>query len=98
MMDSSGDGTARIWDLTSQEEPSSVVLTHVPKDAANRDVCTVDWHPHGHVLATGSYEGIARIWTKNGEFFYKILNNFKKRFGIRTSKKKETQTPSYHLQ
>lgn len=26
----------------------------------------LDWNPEGSLLATGSYDGLARIWTKDG--------------------------------
>jgi len=33
----------------------------------NKDVTTLDWNPSGTLLATGSYDGQARIWTPRGE-------------------------------
>ena len=33
-----------------------------------KDVTTLDWNGDGSLLATGSYDGFARIWTKEGEF------------------------------
>jgi transducin (beta)-like 1 len=30
------------------------------------DVTTLDWHPAGSLLATGSYDGCARVWTREG--------------------------------
>ena len=35
--------------------------------SANKDVCAVDWTSDGARLATGSYDGHARIWTSNGD-------------------------------
>lgn len=60
----SGDGTARIWTVSSDGEP--LILPHAPPEAPNRDVTTLDWTPSGDLLATGSYEGIARVWGPNG--------------------------------
>jgi len=59
----SGDRTARIWDVSSRQ-PSSVECHH-PLEK-EKDVTTLDWHPSGGFLATGSYDGLARVWTKDG--------------------------------
>ena len=70
----SGDSTARIWRIpTSPCGPSTVVdppliLTHFNKDQDHsKDVTTLDWNSTGTHLATGSYDGLARIWTETGE-------------------------------
>lgn len=68
----SGDSTARIWDM-SDNAPSSqqLVLRHcINKGGAevpsNKDVTSLDWNCDGTYLATGSYDGYARIWTTEG--------------------------------
>lgn len=68
----SGDSTARIWDM-SDNAPSShqLVLRHcINKGGAevpsNKDVTSLDWNCDGTFLATGSYDGYARIWTTEG--------------------------------
>ena len=61
----SGDGTARIWSINDSKAPP-IVLQHA-SDSDTKDVTTLDWHPTGQVLATGSYDGIARIWTIQGK-------------------------------
>uniref|UniRef100_A0A8C1WK75 Transducin beta like 1 X-linked n=1 Tax=Cyprinus carpio TaxID=7962 RepID=A0A8C1WK75_CYPCA len=33
---------------------------------SNKDVTSLDWNSDGTLLATGSYDGFARIWTKDG--------------------------------
>ncbi|KAE9607800.1 putative transcription factor WD40-like family [Lupinus albus] len=72
----SGDSTARIWTIaegrckTSSQKPlNTVVLKHVMArtNDKNKDVTTLDWNGDGTLLATGSYDGQARIWTTNGE-------------------------------
>merc|ERR1711936_1468249 len=68
----SGDSTARIWNLTQGGEATVKVLKHciqmegreVP---SNKDVTSLDWNCGGDLLATGSYDGYARIWDTNGQ-------------------------------
>lgn len=47
--------------------PEPIVLNHLPNLNDNKDVTTLDWNPSGTLLATGSYDGQARIWTPRGE-------------------------------
>lgn len=71
----SGDSTARIWTIVdagcrSQNGPSNVlVLKHVKgrTNEKSKDVTTLDWNGEGTLLATGSYDGQARIWSTSGE-------------------------------
>eukprot|EP00051_Salpingoeca_urceolata_P010043 m.122353 g.122353 ORF g.122353 m.122353 type:complete len:486 (-) comp16559_c0_seq2:1189-2646(-) len=66
----SGDSTARIWTLPKDDsgEVESVVLRHFqPEGEESRDVTALDWNNDGSLLATGSYDGAARIWTRSGE-------------------------------
>ena len=39
---------------------------------SNKDVTSLDWNSSGTLLATGSYDGYARIWTTKGNFLKKI--------------------------
>ena len=32
----------------------------------NQDVTSLDWNASGEMLATGCYDGYARIWSKDG--------------------------------
>ncbi|MEQ2215151.1 F-box-like/WD repeat-containing protein TBL1XR1-A, partial [Xenoophorus captivus] len=101
---SSGDSTARIWNLNENNSSSStqLVLRHCIREGgqdvpSNKDVTSLDWNvgfrsviliaclvslpyakqasngcflsvqqSEGTLLATGSYDGFARIWTKDG--------------------------------
>lgn len=68
----SGDSTARIWSVPEgpcgpSVHPHVVELKHVTtNNEKSKDVTTLDWHPSGSLLATGSYDGLARIWTDKG--------------------------------
>ncbi|CAF1171337.1 unnamed protein product, partial [Didymodactylos carnosus] len=66
----SGDSTARIWNLMEPKSQEMVLRhcirrgdTQVP---SNKDVTSLDWNPSGTQLATGSYDGYARIWSTDG--------------------------------
>ncbi|KAJ7958216.1 F-box-like/WD repeat-containing protein [Quillaja saponaria] len=73
----SGDSTARIWNIADgscsssmQTEPVNVAVLRHFKGRTNeksKDVTTLDWNGDGKLLATGSYDGQARIWSSDGE-------------------------------
>ncbi|CAL5418081.1 unnamed protein product [Camellia sinensis] len=72
----SGDSTARIWTVgdgpCSSSMPNGplnvVVLKHYKGriNEKSKDVTTLDWNAEGTLLATGSYDGQARIWNRDG--------------------------------
>ncbi|XP_014206148.1 F-box-like/WD repeat-containing protein TBL1XR1 [Copidosoma floridanum] len=68
----SGDSTARIWDMSgNSQSPNQLVLRHCIQRGgtevpSNKDVTSLDWNCDGTLLATGSYDGYARIWTTDG--------------------------------
>ncbi|KAL3911819.1 MAG: hypothetical protein SGPRY_008551, partial [Prymnesium sp.] len=70
----SGDTTARIWKVPegpytkSPRVGETLVLQHLCKDKEkSKDVTTLDWNHTGTALATGSYDGQARIWSSSGK-------------------------------
>ncbi|GAA5902905.1 hypothetical protein JCM6882_009157 [Rhodosporidiobolus microsporus] len=73
-----GDSTCRMWDVpppssSSSSAPSTqtVVSDHIVCKHASAqrkvDITCVAWDPSGSLLATGSEDGIARIWTPSGD-------------------------------
>jgi WD40 repeat protein len=72
---SSGDATARIWDLSpGADHSNALVLRHQAADSEKpKDVTTLDWNHDGSLLASGSYDGMARVWTREGECVYSGL-------------------------
>ncbi len=79
----SGDSTARIWPVpnirssntSNATAPQPIILEHVlnsekeltygrPK---SNHVTTLEWNPTGQTLATGCYDGCARLWSVIGE-------------------------------
>lgn len=66
----SGDATARIWDLRDGGNiDRPLVLKHINQQTPStksKDVTTMDWSFDGAYLATGTYDGLARIWTREG--------------------------------
>lgn len=71
----SGDSTARIWNMNdNSNSPNQLVLQHCIQRGgtevpSNKDVTCLDWNCNGTYLATGSYDGFARIWTTEGRLF-----------------------------
>ncbi|OMP01869.1 hypothetical protein COLO4_11505 [Corchorus olitorius] len=93
----SGDSTARIWTIADghsksggQNSPSNVlVLKHVKgrTNEKSKDVTTLDWNGEGTLLATGSYDGQARIWTTNGELRTTLSKHKGPIFSLKWNKK-----------
>ncbi|XP_038971681.1 WD40 repeat-containing protein HOS15-like isoform X2 [Phoenix dactylifera] len=93
----SGDSTARIWTISDgpcgsnmQISPPNVhVLKHF-EDRTNeksKDVTTLDWNEEGTLLATGSYDGQARIWNREGELKNTLIKHKGPIFSLKWNKK-----------
>jgi len=86
----SGDNTARIWTIPdSPNDPVKppIVLEHKSKYVSKRDVTTIEWNPSGTLLATGSYDGNARIWNKAGQLIYTMQRHVGPIFSLKWNQK-----------
>ncbi|KAI9490658.1 WD40-repeat-containing domain protein [Zychaea mexicana] len=85
----SGDATARLWRVPEGNEavPPPVILSHLPNVNESKDVTTLDWNPSGTLLATGSYDGQARIWTLKGELRFIMAQHRGPIFSLKWNKK-----------
>lgn len=92
----SGDATARLWhvprNVSTQQAASTAissvkVLRHVSAGNANksRDVTTLDWNRNG-LLATASYDGVARIWKSDGELVKELVGHKGPIFALKWNK------------
>lgn len=51
------------------------------------DVTTLDWNTAGTMLATGSYDGCARIWTEHGELKHTLVMHKGPLFSLKWNRK-----------
>merc|ERR1712137_1399163 len=82
----SGDGTARLWKILKDGSPSvPKILEHSTGEdnQDNPDITTLDWNPSGTLLATGSYDGSARIWCYDGTLKHTLENHEGPIFSVR---------------
>lgn len=88
----SGDGTARLWPFNDSGVGTPIVLQHQFKDIENhknatKDVTSLEWNNHGTLLATGFYDGQARIWSPEGELVKTLCEHKGPIFSIKWNKK-----------
>lgn len=87
----SGDSTACIWTIPdSPNDPvkPAIVLEHKSEnDEDSKDITTIEWNPSGTLLATGAYDGKARIWNKSGQLIYTMNRHHAPIFSLKWNKK-----------
>ena len=81
----SGDSTARIWGVPpgasgvpagDMASANPIELRHVSSSAqTSKDVTTIDWSGDGTKLATGSYDGQARVWNTKGDLLATLTSH-----------------------
>eukprot|EP01129_Flabellula_baltica_P009476 TRINITY_DN3877_c0_g1_i2.p1 TRINITY_DN3877_c0_g1~~TRINITY_DN3877_c0_g1_i2.p1 ORF type:complete len:389 (-),score=74.55 TRINITY_DN3877_c0_g1_i2:268-1434(-) len=91
----SGDGTARLWKIMdglcgrgASEEASrtAISLNHsTDGDNSNCHITTLDWSNEGTMLATGSYDGVARIWDWRGDLILSLKKHKGSIFSLKWS-------------
>lgn len=87
----SGDASARIWEmggeLAKDGYSKSTVLQHGHHGDRNKDVTTLEWSPDGELLATGSYDGVARVWRRSGELMFVLKRHRGPIFSLKWNKR-----------
>jgi WD40 repeat protein len=95
---SSADGTCRLWGLWDASSATSLPdNTPLPIDAVvmphsqhigerYKDVTSVNWSPNGQHLATGCYDGVARVWTALGHLEMELNDHSGPVFSLKWSK------------
>jgi hypothetical protein len=88
----SGDASARIWKMGGPKATHGLgpvkLLPHGtgPRDRKNKDVTTLEWSSDGKLLATGSYDGVARVWGLNGALVHTLRGHKGPIFSLKWNK------------
>ena len=89
----SGDASARIWEMGGGGNAKaglakSTLLQHGTSgsDKKNKDVTTLEWSPAGEMLATGSYDGVARVWRRDGQLVHTLRSHRGPIFSLKWNK------------
>lgn len=90
----SGDASARIWQMGGETATAGTgpvcALPHgtgtSSRDKKNKDVTTLEWSSDGKLLATGSYDGVARVWSRTGELVHTLKGHKGPIFSLKWNK------------
>ena len=88
----SGDASARIWEMGGKNAKDgsgiSRLLQHGTNssDKKNKDVTTLEWSSDGQLLATGSYDGVARVWSRAGAIVHTLRGHIGPIFSLKWNK------------
>ena len=69
---SSGPGGSTSMQKHGNLSPKVAILTHTNTENYKNEVTTLDWNSSGTLLATGSYDGKASIWNREGKIQYTL--------------------------
>ncbi|CAB9518336.1 like/WD repeat-containing protein TBL1XR1 [Seminavis robusta] len=89
----SGDASARIWQMGGADAAAGLgpvrLLPHGedPRDRKNKDVTTLEWSSDGKLLATGSYDGVARVWSRSGALLHTLRGHKGPIFSLKWNKR-----------
>jgi len=86
----SGDASARIWQMAGPDAKTgcdqSRLLQHGNPNDRNKDVTTLEWSSDGNLLATGSYDGVARVWSRAGLLLHTLRSHRGPIFSLKWNK------------
>lgn len=83
----SADSTTRLWrfdpkiDVT-ETTSKSTILNHRKKDHPT-NVISLNWDPEGKLLATGTFDGVTRIWNLDGQLVHELFHHTQPIFSIK---------------
>lgn len=61
-----GDGSIYFWGVGENVELAHIDKAHFNQDSRNTSIIwSMEWHPLGHLLCSGSNDNTARFWTRN---------------------------------
>ena len=61
--------------------------TDATQDQKNKDVTTLEWSSDGQLLATGSYDGVARVWARDGSLVHTLRGHKGPIFSLKWNKR-----------